>query len=258
MTGEAQDDRTPGPHGKLCAMEPARLLRSCDGDARALLAAAETGWDRPVPHCPGWDVAELARHMGSVLGWMATIVTVGERVNRRKLEPGTDDTGALPTWFLAALSRNVEVLGSADPDSETWTFSSQGDHRVRWWCRRVAVEVAVHRWDAENARLNGGGGLAPGPIDGDVAAVGIEEFVTEFLPGLLGQEAVEGITGTLHLHAVDGPAEWSVGLGAGGSETTLRGTRSDLLLWLMNRGQLANLEVSGNEELLARWAQLEF
>jgi hypothetical protein len=35
------------------------------------------------------------------------------------------------------------------------------------------------------------------------AASGIEEFLTEFLPGLLAQPEVGGLTGTLHLHATD-------------------------------------------------------
>jgi uncharacterized protein (TIGR03083 family) len=204
--------------------------------------------------------------MGSVLRWMASVVTAGERVNRRTLEPGPpEDLAALPDWYLAALRQNLDVLGSADPDAETWTFSSKGDRRVRWWCRRVAVEVAVHRWDAEHA-VGSERGTAARVIDGDVAAAGIEEFVTEFLPRLLAREDLDGITGTLHLHAVEGPAEWTIDLDTGGSavaehgkaDTAVQGTRSDLLLWLMNRGARASLEVFGNQELLDRWGQLAF
>jgi hypothetical protein len=97
-----------------------------------------------------------------------------------------------------------------------------------------------------------------------VARAGIEEFVVEFLPGLLAQDGVEGLAGTLHLHATDGPAQWWVDLGAQGSAiprqenagTALRGTQSDLLLWLANRGPLGAIEVSGKREILDRWHQL--
>jgi hypothetical protein len=97
-----------------------------------------------------------------------------------------------------------------------------------------------------------------------VAAAGIEEFVVEFLPGLLTQEGVEGLGGAFHLHATDGPAEWWIDLDASGSalpehaqaDTAIRGTRSDLLLWLTNRAPLDAIEVSGNLLVLDSWHQL--
>jgi hypothetical protein len=107
------------------------------------------------------------------------------------------------THNLASLDRTLDVLGSADPGSETWTFSSTGDRRVAWWNRRLAGELAIHRWDAEHAAA-AEGGPPPGPVDGDVAAAGIEEFMIEFLPGLLAQETTGELSGTLHLHAPTG------------------------------------------------------
>jgi uncharacterized protein (TIGR03083 family) len=216
-----------------------------------------------VPHCPEWDVAELVRHMGNILMWMAAVVTSRERVSRRTLEPGPEDPAELPRWYLAILDRTLDVLGSADPDSETWTFSSTGDRRVAWWNRRLAVEVAIHRWDAQHA-VAADGGPPPNPLGGEVAAAGIKEFVIEFLPGLLAQEATGELSGTLHLHATDGPAEWWIDLDAAGkavpghgkADTAIRGTRSDLLLWLTNRSSLGSLEVFGRQELLDSWKRL--
>jgi uncharacterized protein (TIGR03083 family) len=257
-------------------VESQDLLQIAEKDGMALLAAAQTRWDRPVPHCPDWDAAGLVRHMGSIFGWMAAVVTTGERVSRRSLEPAPpEDPHSLPAWYLAALSRAIQVLGSADPEAATWTFSRIGDQRAGWWCRRLADEVAVHRWDAEHAVADEDqGGAAAQSIDGAVAAAGIEEFLVEFLPGLLAQEDVEGFTGTLHLAATDGPAQWRIDLDDDGkviseradagaeaeaeADTTVRGTRSDLLLWLNNRGPLETLEVSGDEKILDRWGQLSF
>ncbi len=244
-------------------MEPTALSRTAADDARSLLAAARTDWGRKVPHCPEWDAADLVRHMGSILMWMAAIVTSGERVSRRTVDPGPQDPAELPRWYLASLDRTLDVLGSADPDSGTWTFSSTGDRRVAWWNRRLAVEVAIHRWDAQHAAATDSG-PSPDPLHGDVAAAGIEEFMIEFLPGMLAQETVEELNGTLHLHATDGPTEWWIDLGAAGpavsghikADTAIRGTRSDLLLWLTNRSSPHSLQVLGRTELLGSWKRL--
>jgi hypothetical protein len=144
-----------------------------------------------------------------------------------------------------------------------WTFSTTGDETIRWWCRRLAVEVAIHRWDAQHAAA-ADGGPEPQPLDGEVAAAGIEEFVVEFLPGLLAHEGTEGLGGSLHLHATDGPVEWWLDLdgrqparpGHAAADTALRGSRSDLLLWLTNRGPLETIEVLGDQEVAAVWPQL--
>jgi uncharacterized protein (TIGR03083 family) len=254
-------------------VESTDLLHAAEQDGRALLVAAQIQWDRPVPHCPGWDAAELVRHMGSVVRWQGAIVGTGERVNRRTLEPAPpENPDDLPAWYLAGLSQTLQVFRSADPEAATWTFSSVGDQRAGWWRRRLAVEVASHRWDAEHAvTCEDQGGASPQPIDGEVAAAGIEEFVVEFLPGLLAREDVEGIAGTLRLLAEDGPTVWWINLDDGGkamyeaqvegegqADTTIRGTRSDLLLWLQNRGPLETLEVSGDQTILDRWGQLTF
>jgi len=238
------------------------LLDCAAADARSLLAAAGTRWDLPVPHCPEWDVAELVRHQGSIFAWMAAIVTGRQRVSRPGMAPAPASPADLPDWYLGNLDLALEVLGSADPESATWTFSSTGDQRVAWWQRRLAVEVGIHRFDVQHAVAVDGS--QPAPLDGGVAAAGIGEFVIEFLPGLLAQAASTDLHGTLHLHATDGPAEWSINLDAGGvaeprhanADTAIRGTRSDLLLWLTNRAPADSLEVFGRPELAASWKQL--
>ncbi|MDT4935577.1 MAG: hypothetical protein QOK11_3469, partial [Pseudonocardiales bacterium] len=93
-----------------------------------------------------------------------------------------------------------------------------------------------------------------------------EEFLIEFLPGLLAQDTVDGLTVTLHLHATDGPSEWWIDLdaradavavaGHAKADTAIRGTRSDLLLWLTNRDPSDPLEVLGRADVATNWAQL--
>ena len=122
-----------------------------------------------MPHCPAWDAAELVRHTGGILSWISAVVESNQRVSRRALDPAPENSIELAGWYLAALGRTLDVLGSAHPDFETWTFSSTGDNRIRWWCRRLAVEVAIHCFDIEHAAA-GEDGPPPTPVNGDVAA----------------------------------------------------------------------------------------
>ena len=228
-------------------MEPAALLHTADHDAHRLLVIAETNWKRPVPHCPAWDAVELVRHTGGILSWMSAVVESNQRVSRRALDPAPENSIELAGWYLATLGRTLDVLGSAHPDFETWTFSSSGDKP-----NQVVVSSG------------GEDGPPPTPVNGDVAAAGIEEFVIEFLPGLLNQVGIDTLSGTLHLHATDCPTEWWIDLNHDGlarreharAETALRGTRSDLLLWLTNRQPPEALAVLGERAVIERWGQL--
>jgi uncharacterized protein (TIGR03083 family) len=240
------------------------LVTVTAADGRDLLAAAETGWSRPVPHCPGWDAAGLVGHMGAILAWMAQIVTTGEAVSRRDRETPPHGHAALAAWYSAHLDRTVDLLTATPADSPTWTFSSLGERRAGWWRRRLAVELAIHRWDAQHAAADGT--ALPRAVHGDVAVAGIQEFLTEFLPGLLTQPGVTGLAGTLHLDATDEPGDWQADLGADSADdsdtrpadtdTTIQGTRSDLLLWLTNRGPAPSITVAGRESTAAAWTQL--
>jgi uncharacterized protein (TIGR03083 family) len=244
-------------------MESAPLLQSSSDDAHSLLDAAKTKWERPVPQCPGWDAAALVGHTGGILQWMAAVVASRDRVSRRSLDSPPRNPVDLSSWYLDSLDRTLDVLASTDPGSETWTFSSTGERRVSWWCRRLAVEVAMHRWDIEHA-VASDGGPSPGAVDGEAAGAGVEEFVVDFLPGLLATKGTDRFSGTLHLHAVDGPTEWWIDLDAGGlslpehaeADAALQGTRSDLLLWLTNRRPVENLTVLGDQAVTHTWGQL--
>jgi uncharacterized protein (TIGR03083 family) len=237
------------------------LLSVTAADGRDLLAAAETDWGRPVPHCPGWDAAALVGHMGAILAWMDKIVTTGERVSRRDRETPPAGPAALAAWYSDHLDRTLHVLTATPADSPAWTFSSLGEQRAGWWRRRLAVELAIHRWDAQHAAA-----VPPRPLDGGVAGAGIEEFLAEFLPSLLAAPEVAGLDGTLHLRATDGPGEWLVDLSArtvvtaqaghAAADTTVAGTRSDLLLWLTNREPAQSITITGFDGLTTAWAQL--
>jgi Mycothiol maleylpyruvate isomerase N-terminal domain/SCP-2 sterol transfer family len=243
------------------------LLPAAATDARALLSAAEDNWSAPIVHCPAWDAEGLVRHVGGIFAWMAATVRSGERANRAELAPVPEDADDLPTWYLGALDALLETLQQADEHRQVWNFSfTETERNVGWWRRRLPVEVAVHRWDAQNARASADPAAPPAEaLDGDVAAAGIGEYLIHFLPRLLAQDGLEDWTGTLHLHATDGEVEWLVDLGAGGvavpghakADTAVRASRSDLLLWLHNRATTGPVEVFGDEAVLGHWQQLQ-
>jgi uncharacterized protein (TIGR03083 family) len=240
-------------------------LDAVTADRHDLLSAAETDWSRPVPQCPEWDAAGLTGHMGAIAAWIATIVATGEQVAREDREKPPGEHAALAAWYSARLDRVLGTLAATTVDTPAWTFSRRGERRAGWWRRRLAVELAIHRWDAQHAVSRGGGPPAR-PLDTAVAAAGIEEFLTEFLPGLLARAEAGELAGTLHLHSTDGPSEWRVDLdaragasalaGHAKADTAVRGTESDLLLWLTNRRPARDLEVFGRREVADGWTRL--
>jgi uncharacterized protein (TIGR03083 family) len=269
MVARELGDRQRRPTSPRCRAERAepvtgvQFLDVVPVDGRALVAAAETSWAQPVPDCPDWDAAGLVRHTGGILAWIAMIVATGERASFRSLPPSPSEDADLSAWFLDNVEQAVGVLREADTEKDLWTFSSLGDHRVGWWRRRLAIEMAIHRRDAEQA-VAVAGGPTPFPLDEAVALAGVEEFVTEFLPGMLAQPLADRPRGRLRLHMTYPPADRWVDLddpAADASDageaaaTTLRGSASNVLLWLTNRHTDA-LEVQGDRGLLDAWTAL--
>jgi len=246
--------------------EEPELSTTTAADGYDLLTAAESGWARPVPHCPGWSAADLVGHMGGILAWIVTIVTTGNQVARGDRQMPPAETSALSSWYSGHLKRTLDVLTATPADTATWTFSTLGHNQVGWWRRRLAVELAIHRWDAQHAASVEILGRPPAPLDAAIAASGIEEFVTEFLPGMLATAKINSLTGTLRLHPTDGSNDWWVDLDNGTAgpavpgherpDTTVEGAGSDLLLWLTNRAPTSSIGIHGRHDQVAGWTQL--
>jgi uncharacterized protein (TIGR03083 family) len=137
-----------------------------------------------------------------------------------------------------------------------WTWTS--DQTARFWARRQAQELAIHRWDAQTAAGE------PRPIDRALAVDGIQE-VFDILPERPGVAPIRGAGETIHLHCTDGDGEWLIRLGADGivvtnehakGDVAARGTASDLMLLVWGRIPPAGVDVFGDAALLARWQEL--
>lgn len=236
-------------------------------EAEALAVAAEAaGPSEPVPPCPGWDVAELVWHTGEVLSFWRDVVEHGwDDPETAYVPPDRPSDDDLVAWFRGVLGRTIDVLGGTDPATSAWNWAlpaGDGGRTVAWIIRRMAQELAVHRWDAEAATAAGSN-----PIEPALASDGIDEFLA-FFTGRP-HDGAAPLQGSVHLHCTDVEGEWLVTepdpAGAlaftrehAKGDVAVRGAASDLLLALWRRRPIADadLDVFGDvtiaERLVAR------
>jgi uncharacterized protein (TIGR03083 family) len=234
------------------------LLRAEIGQFVDLLHDADLA--TPVATCPGWDVAELVRHVGKAHRWARQIVVTRAEafVPWKSVPLDTPETAEhLPAWLAAGAEPLLTAL-DADPSTQVWAWVSPGS--IGYWARRMLHETTVHRADVELAL--GGDPL----VDPEVATDGIAEFL-ELLgiskaPARLADLGRAG--DSLHLHPTDGAGEWTVTLTDAGFDSVaehrkatvaVRGTAADLFLLLWNRRPLTpgRFESFGDHELIAAW-----
>lgn len=239
-------------------MELRQYLAVIAEETGTLATLVENDPGRAVPACPGWTLADMVRHLGTTQRWAAAIVAADgiERVPYPEPDAEIDDA-ALSTWLRTGAVRLIETLDAAGPDKPVWTM---GEPRSsRFWFRRLAQEVLLHRWDGEEAVGD------PTPLPPDLAADGLAEYLEVFLARLHRRGGTPGAGETFHVHRTDGPGEWLIRFGPEGAEVTtehakgdlaLRGSASDLLLALQHRRPYTSVEVFGDPALLERWAAL--
>ena len=233
-------------------MDAAQHLSYLRADVARIGAAIRAGRDRPVPSCQGWTVADLAVHLGVVHRWAAEAVHTHatERPRGAKEKYAVPaDTPDLAEWYEDAAATLLDTLSTADLDAPVWTFGGEGT--VRFWVRRQAHEVLVHRWDAQMAL----GPDAVDPIDPEHAADAVDEMVVSLLP-LRVQPPPDGARRTFHFHRTDGPGEWFVTIDADGyraerahekGDVAVRGGAADLLLFVWHRST-DGLDVFGADD----------
>jgi uncharacterized protein (TIGR03083 family) len=238
---------------------------------RFLELVTDHGFDHPVPSCPGWDLGDLAWHLGTV--WERWGRIVSEQVTTLE---GVQDLGRpdrpsddlLIDWVTAAHTSMFSALAGAPDDTEVWTWTG-ANRSARWVERRMTQETAVHRWDAATAVG------VPYDIPTAVAADGIDEFLMWFAGRRVSDAAVP-VGGSVHLHCTDTDSEVSEGaddrtraigewtvtrLDETGIEFTrahakgdaaVRGRADDLLLWLWRR-DAGEVEILGDVGVAERF-----
>ncbi|UQI46544.1 maleylpyruvate isomerase family mycothiol-dependent enzyme [Streptomyces sp. HU2014] len=244
----------------------------------AVRRAADAGGSPLVPSCPGWSVADLVVHLGSVHRAVAHIVTrrldgppdpsdlsylgLPADTHDWPLPENAPHQGPVPAslsdWFAAGAGALESVLGDRAPDAWAWTWSAE--RTVGFWRRVQAVEASVHRWDAERAL-----GSAR-PLEADFAADAVGHNFELFVPARRTWKSVPAGAGErFGFRRTDGPGEWTVSFdgddvrtagGAGPRDVEVAGTASDLLLFLWQRIPAERLDVTGDRRALDRYFAL--
>jgi uncharacterized protein (TIGR03083 family) len=240
-------------------MEHAEYLRFLERDVEAFAQAVETGpLTANVAACPPWDLADLARHLGGVHRWARIAALTARRPPPDVDDPAPEDPALLAGWVRDGGARLVTALADIDLAAPTWhPFTVLRVGEV--WPRRQAQETSVHRWDAEHAI-----GRVP-RIDPALAADGIAEYFRLAVPRLITREGVAPPDGVLAVTAADTGDRWLVHMVDGAlvvaqdaeASAELSGPAEQVLLALWRRPVAAGtIDVSGDEELVARWLQL--
>ena len=242
-------------HRAAVAAETARFVATI-GDADLTTA---------VPSCPGWTLADLVKHTGSVQRWFSVLLRtrVQEPPRTREVDlrlPERED--GYPGWLAESATVAAEAFAATDPDLPMWAWGV--DQHARFWARRMLFETLLHRADAELAL-----GLRP-TIDRTLAVDGIDEFLvnlpfaTSFAPKVAD---LRGPDRTIGFRTTDGDDAWLVRLRPDGfgleqtgeaadtADATVRGTAADLLLLVYGRlpYRAQSLAHEGDEDLLTHW-----
>jgi uncharacterized protein (TIGR03083 family) len=157
-------------------MEFDEYLEALRREGEVLALAAARGLEAAVPSCPGWTVADVVAHTGTVHRNRGRIV-----VERLMEDPDEEETGDPATvtvdWYRAGLGSLVEALEASGPGTRVWTWHPP-DQSAGFWARRMAHETLIHRIDAELAHG------AVTPIDAGLAADGVEEVLDVYVGGI--------------------------------------------------------------------------
>jgi uncharacterized protein (TIGR03083 family) len=231
------------------------FVRSIRADGDALATAAEGAMASPVPPCPGWTGYDVVAHTGKVHRLIGDRVRRGSRGEDDVERPVAPEGGAVLPWYREGLDMLVDVLGTTDPDTPVWNWSSIWPDTAAFWPRRMAHETSVHRHDAEEAAR------AVRPIATELAGDGVDEFLAVHFA----EDAAEltGAGEALLLRTTDVPGEWTVVAGperaaihaaaTDGAAAMIEGGASDLVLVLWRRLPPDAVTISGDRALAERF-----
>ncbi len=222
-------------------------LQVITDESAAFLAAARRGLDAPVPSCPGWDVRALAGHLARTHRYHATHLVRG--VTDPPTTPSPEPPEDVLPWFEEGVQLLLEALRTTDPQAPAWSWAPHVPQVASFWARRMALETAVHRWDAQAAHGDGR------PFAPAVAVDGVDEvlFVHRIADWADEPVTVRGVvavrlddTGTEHVVRVSPEGLTRV---EGRPDAVVSGSANDVLLALWGRRPLPPL-VTGDVRLV--------
>ncbi len=223
-----------------------------------------------IAPCPGWDMGDLVRHLGMIHLWAAANVAFPEPdwLDVEELpdlvrywpelagESGVyPDDAELVAWYRDTLANLIEVLKSAPADVAAFTFVP-APTPLTMWARRQASEIAIHRFDAEQAR-----GITS-EFEPRFAGDMLDELLSGFATRPSRRRLEVERPQVMHVHAHDIDEHWFVSMGPEHTETSREGDAADLtiaaraadlyvLLW--NRTPDSTIAKTGNTDLMDLW-----
>ncbi|MCX6522056.1 MAG: maleylpyruvate isomerase family mycothiol-dependent enzyme [Actinobacteria bacterium] len=176
-------------------MDP--FIPSLQGSVARFSTALRTGpLDAPVRGCPGWDLAELTRHLGFIHRWARLAAETAGPPDASRIDAAPADPAGLADWFDRGADALIGTFAALDPDGPTWhPFPVPLVGRV--WPRRQAHEAFVHAWDAEDAIGT------VGPMDPWTAADGVAEYFEVIVGRIIQRDARPAPVGTLAIECTD-------------------------------------------------------
>jgi len=242
-----------------------------EGDKFA--AAADKGeLDVEVSACDGWDMRTLVRHLGLIHLWAAGNVAFTQDdwldaddipdMARYWPELGSSwpDDSELVSWYRQTKANLVRVLETAPADHQCFSFLP-APTPVTMWSRRQASEIAIHRFDAENAR-----GI-PSHFEPEFAADMLDELLSGFAsrPRAEGAKEIEiESERVLHVYADDVDEHWYLTIGpetietsrdGGDADLTVTATAAELYLLMWNRADDSTSTLTGDAGLMGLWRE---
>jgi uncharacterized protein (TIGR03083 family) len=157
-------------------------------------------------------------------------------------------------WFQAGVDEAVAVLGAVAPSEHRWTWFAP-DQTAGWYHVRTPQETSVHRIDAELAATG-----SADPVDPAFAVEGVDELFFVMVPSA-DETDLGGNGETILVEATDADAAWvvtleprTVSVVKARCETTatVRGSATDLLLWVWGRPPLGALDYAGDASPIDR------
>ncbi|MEO1062744.1 MAG: maleylpyruvate isomerase N-terminal domain-containing protein [Actinomycetota bacterium] len=236
-------------------IDSVRLLDLLDAQRARLAEAADAHLDRPVPTCEGWNVADLCAHTAAVFAFVEATRASGQ-ADAPVRGPAPDPDDAVVAALREAGDAVSSGLRASDPTDPIWSWTD--DRTVGFWSRRLAFEATIHRVDGDLAA-----GVEPTPIDADLAADGIDEWMTTYaLPDGRGPQNPIDDGASVHLHCTDTDGEWMLRWSDGAATLTrehgkgdvaARGPAWELLLACYGRLDATaapSVEIFGDADLL--------
>jgi uncharacterized protein (TIGR03083 family) len=229
------------------------------GNAWAVLRdnANRVGFEAPVPTCPGWTVRHLLAHQGMVHRW-ATSVIRGFDLDTEAVEREGMQIADLLTWLDDGAKNLLQALVDAPDDLDVFFFLHDAPPPKVAWARRQCHETTIHAVDARSAALGRMPLAADTWIRPRLAADGVDELLTGFLPRR-SSRLRSSTPRTVLVEATDTGDAWTLVVSDGpvvatrsrdaAPDTVLRGTAVQLYLGLWSRGE----EIASDDGFLDEW-----